>query len=243
MLDMHRTYGDVVRIAPDELAYFGADAWKDIMGHRQAGQPENNKDHVYTKRGQGSIVATSREDHRRMRMTLSSAFSAKSLNEQEPLIRTYVDLLMRRLCQPAERREPVDLVAWFNFCTFDIIGDLAFGEPFGCLEHSYYHPWVKVIFQNVKLGAIGIALDRLPGVGRLLECLLPRELLRQAEEHKAYGRAKVSQRMAQGTRPDFMQSMIDGKSGSDVSKPCFSEVDGGHPLVTFSYLSTSWCRI
>ena len=26
------------------------------------------------------------------------------------------------------------MVNWLNFTTFDIIGDLAFGEPFGCLE-------------------------------------------------------------------------------------------------------------
>jgi hypothetical protein len=27
-----------------------------------------------------------------------------------------------------------------NFLTFDIIGDLAFAEPFGCLQGSEYHP-------------------------------------------------------------------------------------------------------
>ena len=30
--------------------------------------------------------------------------------------------------------------------TFDIIGDLAFGEPFGCLETSQNHGWIKLIF-------------------------------------------------------------------------------------------------
>lgn len=32
MADLHEEYGPVVRIAPDELAFAGPDAWKDIYG-------------------------------------------------------------------------------------------------------------------------------------------------------------------------------------------------------------------
>ncbi|KAL4962145.1 uncharacterized protein BDV14DRAFT_203122 [Aspergillus stella-maris] len=30
----------------------------------------------------------------------------------------------------------VDMTPWFNYTTFDIFGDLGFGESFDCLEHS-----------------------------------------------------------------------------------------------------------
>jgi hypothetical protein len=43
-------------------------------------------------------------------------------------------------------RETVDMSQWYNFTTFDIIGDLAFGEPFDCLKDSQYHPWVEMVF-------------------------------------------------------------------------------------------------
>lgn len=42
---------------------------------------------------------------------------------------------------------------WLNFLTSDIVGDLAFGAPFGCLEGSEYHPWVATIFHSIKTGA------------------------------------------------------------------------------------------
>ncbi|KAJ5752860.1 hypothetical protein N7520_009777 [Penicillium odoratum] len=42
MLDLHKKYGDIVRIAPDELAFSHPDAWKDIMGHKN-GKPEMAK--------------------------------------------------------------------------------------------------------------------------------------------------------------------------------------------------------
>jgi hypothetical protein len=41
-----------------------------------------------------------------------------------------------------------------NFTTFDIIGDLAFGEPFGCLKNEKFHDWVALIFETIKIGAI-----------------------------------------------------------------------------------------
>lgn len=39
---------------------------------------------------------------------------------------------------------------WYNYATFDIIGDLAFGSDFGCLASSNYHPWVSIIFGAIK---------------------------------------------------------------------------------------------
>ncbi|EKG16743.1 Cytochrome P450 [Macrophomina phaseolina MS6] len=32
--DLHRRYGDVVRVAPNQLSYIKGEAWKDIYGHR-----------------------------------------------------------------------------------------------------------------------------------------------------------------------------------------------------------------
>ena len=37
MLALHRRYGPVVRVAPDELAFSDPQAWRDIMGHRGSG--------------------------------------------------------------------------------------------------------------------------------------------------------------------------------------------------------------
>lgn len=49
-----------------------------------------------------------------MRKFLSNAFSDRSLKEQEHLIAGGIDISI-----------------WFNLLTFDIIGELAFGESFG----------------------------------------------------------------------------------------------------------------
>jgi cytochrome P450 len=74
------------------------------------------------------------EEHARQRRALSHAFSQKALLEQESIIKGYVDMFIERLTPFAATDRELNMCDWFNFTTFDIIGDMAFGEPFGCLR-------------------------------------------------------------------------------------------------------------
>jgi cytochrome P450 len=58
-----------------------------------------------------SIVTATREQHKRMRKTLSHAFSDKALKEQEWFLLSYVDQLVDRL-REMSTAGPVDLVKW-----------------------------------------------------------------------------------------------------------------------------------
>lgn len=53
------------------------------------------------------------------------------------MINRYIDLLIQRLDERTNQK--VDMVAWYNWTTFDIIGDLSLGESFGCLENARPH--------------------------------------------------------------------------------------------------------
>lgn len=46
------------------------------------------------------------------------------------------------------------MVSWLNFCAFNILGDLAFGEPFHAFQSGKQHPWVSSMFINVKAGNV-----------------------------------------------------------------------------------------
>ncbi|KAK9771833.1 putative Cytochrome P450 [Seiridium cardinale] len=43
MAVLHKKYGDIFRVAPDELAFANPAAWNDIQGHRSKGQLETEK--------------------------------------------------------------------------------------------------------------------------------------------------------------------------------------------------------
>jgi hypothetical protein len=137
---LHDKYGPVVRVMPNELSFNTAKAWDDIYGHR-VGLANMEKDPIHVGAveaipGATNLTMAPAAQHARQRRALAHAFSKQALMEQEPILKGYVNLFVERLGELAQRGEPVNMVSWFNFCTFDIIGDLSFGEPFGCLREG-----------------------------------------------------------------------------------------------------------
>lgn len=144
MRSFHEQYGEVVRFGPNEVSFITAQAWKDIYGHGHRQLPKA----LHSTSNPSDIVSANDADHSRPRRSLAHAFSAKGLQSQKPIIAKYVDLLIGKLKVIAASSNPeADMVKWYNLTTFDILGDLAFGESFGGLESSEYHYWVSTIFQ------------------------------------------------------------------------------------------------
>ncbi|KAK4118830.1 cytochrome P450 [Parathielavia appendiculata] len=218
----HEQYGDVVRVAPNRLSFTHPDAYQNIRGHRKCTQEEHGKDRAFYVISRQNILGASREDHARFRRILSHCFSAKSMQAQQPLITKHVDLLMQRLRErttttqdgDGKRKEAVvDLAAWFNFTTFDIIGDLAFGEPFGCLEESRYHPWVSAIFRGVKQLGIMLAVELyLPGAVNFARKVLPTAFVAM-DKQTEFANERIARRLQLETgRPDFVEAMVTANS-------------------------------
>lgn len=153
---MHARYGRVVRIAPDRLSFVGdATVWKDVHGFRKHGQPEVSKDRMFygepINQTPGLITADM-EAHSRQRKTVSHAFSDKALKEQEPMLQTWAEKLRSKLAERAAANQETDMLRYFNFCTFDVMGSLTFAEPLYMLDNSEYTPWVKTIYGGIKYG-------------------------------------------------------------------------------------------
>jgi cytochrome P450 len=95
------------------------------------------------------ILSANDADHARYQRLLSHAFSERALREREYPSIAYIDFLIRRLRETVVFSKNgcaiVDMVQWFNFTTFDIVGDLALGESFRCLEEPKYHGWVSIL--------------------------------------------------------------------------------------------------
>ena len=176
-----RTYfctGRVVRTAPNELSFNTAQSWKDIYDFRPGHQPFVKSE--FYEGGSfadqcGSIV--SERDiraHRLMRRDLSYAFSQKSLTEQETLISSLVDSFIDRLGTMGAKG--INMVDWFTILTFDIIGDLAFGETFGGIESCQKHPWITRIEGAMMQGALADCFKRFSLVAKVVLTLFPSKI-------------------------------------------------------------------
>lgn len=151
-------------------------------------------------------------NHSRQRRTLAHAFSQKALLEQESIIRGYVDLFVKKLQPFAETGTPANMCDWFSmpspyltfldfpqltvldFTTFDIIGDMAFGEPFGCLREGKFHSWVSLITETIKAGAFEQATRRMFTTGSFMQTFLckfiPESLRRKRFQHLELSKEK-----------------------------------------------------
>lgn len=208
---LHNKYGEAVRFGPDEVSFITARAWKDIYthGHGDRQLPKV----LHSTSNPSDIISANNADHSRFRRVLSHAFSAKGLQAQEPILRGYVDKLIQRLEEIAASPKPVaNMVKWYNLTTFDLIGDLAFGEPFGGLDSSEYHYWVANIFQAVRGMAFVKLRDAYPLLFHALSLFLaPKSLMEARKRQIEYSNLTVQKRL-QSTVPrgagDFMESML-----------------------------------
>ncbi|KAI4592231.1 hypothetical protein KJ359_011383 [Pestalotiopsis sp. 9143b] len=210
--DLHRRYGPVVRLGPNELAFSNPQAWKDIYGHRQAGQeefPKSPKLYRIFDDLPTSIISAGREEHSMLRRQMAHGFSDRSMRGQEPIIGAYVDLLVERLQSKCEGgRTPLNMRNWMNYATFDIIGDLGFGSPFGCLDTSDYHPWVRIITDNITQGAMLTAFASVGG-RPVVQYLKRHGYLKRRNQHESLVRENLLKRMELGAeRPDFIEGLI-----------------------------------
>jgi cytochrome P450 len=219
---LHDRYGPIVRIAPNRLSLDGSVAWTDVYGHRPD-RPEFSKISGVNAGAVGLFNAR-RDDHRRQRRLLSHAFSDAALAEQEDCVKHYVDLLMQRLGECAEADAPVDITMWFNLLTFDIIGDLAWADPFNSLEKGGYHPWVAMIFRSIRLAALVAVTNSYPFLKPLVLLVFGRDVVRKRREFNNLTENKVDKRIELGAdapRRDFMTYVlrhgIEGEKDKDAA--------------------------
>ncbi|TLD09566.1 hypothetical protein PspLS_11865 [Pyricularia sp. CBS 133598] len=219
-LELHKKYGPVVRISPDTVSMDGSLAWP-LVFSRRAHQSEFHKfPPFYGPEDSAGIFTAPREQHRLQRRIMGHAFSESALREQWPLIKTYVDTLMQRFKELADDDKLIDVCQWFNYLTFDIIGDLAFADPFNSLANGTFDPWVAMIFKSIKSFAQMQLLLHYRLLRPLLWVLVDKENFRLAAEQKSLAVNKAEKRIAMGvneSRKDFMTYILrhntNGKNG------------------------------
>jgi cytochrome P450 len=220
---LHEKYGEVVRVSPTALSFIHPDAWVDVYTRKQGQRLFSKDSSRYGKmmwvNGAPDIFSADDETvHDRLRRLLIPVFSDKVPGDQEALIQGYVSILITRLRErlhDSSSEGKVDISAWLNWATFDMIGDLAFGEPFGCLQAGEYHPWVALVFDNVKAVSIMSAIKQFPWVDSVMQLLLSGVMTRAIRHHQALTIEKVDRRLEKQTeRGDFMDVILAHK-GTD----------------------------
>ena len=143
---LHEHYGDFVRIGSSDLSITHPTAINVIYGPNS----KCTKSAWYDINRPRISLQTIRVKalHHERRREWSGAFSDKSLRGYEERIWKYTSKLIVQI--EAFDGQPINVSKWFNLYTFDIMGDLAFGESFQMLEAGKDHWAIKLLNGGVE---------------------------------------------------------------------------------------------
>ncbi|KAF2465311.1 cytochrome P450 [Lindgomyces ingoldianus] len=190
MLELHKQYGPVVRIGPNRLTFFPGQSLKDI--YNRTGPRSFKKNRPYYMPPPNNV------DH----------LVGEGLKTQEALVTQYVDAFIQGL-SAASQKGLVEISAWFNYTTFDITGDLMFGDSFGCLRNNKLHPWIQLMFSAIKALVFLGVVKQFPTLDWLLMKLVPKSILQKGVDHFNLSAEKVDMRIAMGNeKNDLMSGML-----------------------------------
>lgn len=123
-------YGDVVRIAPNELVFFTPQAFLDIYSpHRKNLEVFIKTDFQNRGKDLGGIIWE--EDpirHREVAKKLSPAFSSRSIRALERVAHEYMDYFVEKLKKLGSEPAGVGLAEWTNWLAMDQAADMAWNE-------------------------------------------------------------------------------------------------------------------
>ena len=134
--DVIRKYGDVVRIAPNELVFFTPQAFHDIYSPAHRGLELFRKTD-FQNRGANLGGIIWEEDpvrHREVARKLFPAFSPRSIRTFEPLMHKNMNYFVERMKQLGARQEGVNLVDWTHWVAWDTSQDIAWSEETLCMR-------------------------------------------------------------------------------------------------------------
>ncbi|KAI8214757.1 Cytochrome P450 monooxygenase cypX [Colletotrichum sp. SAR 10_77] len=164
--DLHRKYGDIVRLSPGEVSVVSVD------GHRKIYSVSSRctKHEWYLKFGghpyPGLFTMTDHSEHAQRRKMFARAFSKSQRRVQwEDTIKAIAKKAVDRIANDLKENGKADVLKWWTFMTSDISGELMFGESWDMLGKGQFIRSVAIYIQSSGLTA---ELPLIKTVGRLI---------------------------------------------------------------------------
>jgi cytochrome P450 len=241
---LHNCYGPVVRVAPDELVFTNAEAWKDVYGNLKIA-----KSGKWTRQEEEhhpiSIVSTDEQTHLRNRRALTGAFTEHAICEHASVLESLVGTMITKFKESTivgDGRAVVDVTDWLSFLTFDVGGALAFGKAFGSVKNGRAHPWVAISCGFGKGIALMASINFFQPLDKLLKLAMPRNIMEKMSYHKQLAHEKFEQRLAMEHKvkaQDYVGSIMAYNEEKDEVRIPKAEIEANMVLLIFAGSDTT----
>ncbi|KAJ7163956.1 cytochrome P450 [Mycena crocata] len=238
--ELHRRFGDVVRIGPNELSFRDANAIVPMMGSK--GMPKGPwwDGRVPENREVRPLLALrDPEEHARRRRAWNRAFSTPALKDYEILIDTRISQLVDILT--SKIGTSVDLSRWLGWLTYDIMNDVMFSGGGDSMEYEDRDDTAQLLGNAQPMALL---MSHLPWIGELY-LWLP-GMGQGLRAFRKYAAQRASERKARGSHhKDVFYHLID-EAGLEPTPPSSAQIlsDGGLAIIAGAETtSTTLCHI
>ncbi|KAI6602738.1 hypothetical protein MCOR12_003573 [Pyricularia oryzae] len=210
MQELHGKHGDVVRIGPNWLSFCTNQAYMDIYARPSSGKKVFLKLGEYERPGD---ISTTRDPglHAIQKRALSKGFSIGAMRDQEKVLQQYLDSLLNQIRRLGSHgQNAIDIGEALNWFTLDIIGDLAFGEPFDSVSQAS-NVAISLITDALRYTNVEYLQRQMPYIAPLAARLLfPTSLKQKHNEYQRLAAAKAKRRIEKADldRQDFFSHLI-----------------------------------
>ncbi|KII88386.1 hypothetical protein PLICRDRAFT_54225 [Plicaturopsis crispa FD-325 SS-3] len=209
--ELHKIYGDVVRVGPNELSFRDVEAIDSMMG--APGLPKGPFWEGRAEASKSLVAARSLAEHAHRRKAWTRAFSSTALKDYQEIVALKAGELTTALV--SRQAEVVDISKWMGFFAFDFMGEMAFGVDFGLVRQGGDPgSLVEVVEKGVEFENTVAHTPWLAGFSKRLPG--PAENTRRLQE---FANKSVERRIAAGsTKRDLFYYLTD-EEGVERVKP------------------------
>lgn len=229
-IELHRKYGPVVRIAPNEVSVALPEVARTLLS---AGKGFYKTDFygVFPPPENPDIFTETREDvHAQKKRVANIPYSMAAMQQLSPFINDTIELFMRKIDEHMAAHvgsDPAgkvfDLGAYLHYFAFDVLGEVAFSRSFGFLaEGRDVDNAIKTIDQSQAYNGI---VGQIPEVDFLLRrnpirkyipalstqnALITRMALEEMANRRPFDKENAGLLRSGDGRRDLMASLIQG---------------------------------
>lgn len=160
-LRCQQKYGPVFRYGPNFLVVNTAQGLHDIYSPSDGTNIRKGPQYKFLHHNGfvSTLSAIDKSVHIAKRKILSSCFTTSALRDLEDLMINTIDDWTDALGSGATLENdgwssPKDMADWANYLTFDVLGDLCFGKPFGLISSNEFRCAPNLMFARTRILAV-----------------------------------------------------------------------------------------
>ncbi|KAI6081597.1 cytochrome P450 [Hypoxylon rubiginosum] len=201
-----RRYGDIVRIAPNELLFIKPQAFTDIYTPHIKNHELFVKTELNDRGDEHGGIAFERDPvrHRIVSKQLSPAFSSRSITAKESAMHEHIDLFVDKMMTHGAAKDGVDLAHWCNWLAMDISADITYNRKMNQIKDMKNSVYLDVLLGFNKFTTIEQVSLRFPFLKRFRKLFLPVSAVTSMPEMVQKSRAELQRRLGQKGKTEHL---------------------------------------